>query len=56
MVAAHTKAIYIPTPCADIKFLLSHGELNELVCMLDATENELRALQLMSLFNALDNT
>jgi len=56
-VVVQSKTIYIPTPCDNVKLLLSHAELNELITMLDATENELRALHMLSLFNVqADNT
>lgn len=51
-VTVHAKTIYIPTPCDELKLLLSHVELNTLVTMLDAADTELKSIQLLSLFRA----
>ncbi len=53
-VAVHAKIIYIPTPCTDVKLLLSHAQLNALVNMLDVTDTELKSLHLLSFFKRLD--
>lgn len=49
-VTVHAKTIYIPTPCDEVKLLLSHAELNALLEMLDVADTELKSLQLISLF------
>lgn len=49
--AAHAKNIYIPTPCEDVRMLLSYNELSDLVNMLDMADTELQSQQLLALFN-----
>jgi len=48
--AKHAKNIYIPTPCEEVRMLLSHTELNELINMLDVADTELSSQQLLALF------
>ena len=49
-VTVHAKTIYIPTPCEEVKLLLSHAEVNSLVEMLDVADTELKSLHLILLF------
>jgi hypothetical protein len=49
-VIGNVKHIFIATPHAGVTLLLNNSELKELYTMLDKTDTEMRAAQLLELF------
>lgn len=53
--AEHVKCIVLPTPCEAMNILLSYRELKTLYKMLEHTDSEMRAEQLLECFKRLEN-